>query len=149
MSYQDRLLNIELVPESSWCNNVRSHVKKSSWDRIRKQVYKDYQHKCGICNSKGALAAHEIWNYDDSSSKQTLIGMIALCGLCHHVKHIGFAEILANQGKLNFQRVVNHYCKINKCTNDEFWADREEAFYEWSKRSRNTWSVDISYIERY
>ncbi len=141
------ILAFELVPRSSWCDNVRSKFTRAEWDKLRKQVYADYNHRCGICGASGRLAAHEIWRYDDQSHLQQLTGMIALCDLCHHVKHIGFAEVLASQGKLNLKRVIDHYCKINKCTLSDFDLHLQEAFRIWEKRSSHPWQVDISILE--
>jgi hypothetical protein len=141
-------LSFELVPRSSWCDNVRSKFNHTEWDRLRKKVYADYQNQCGICHATGRLAAHEIWDYNEQSHIQKLVGMIALCDLCHHVKHIGFAEVLASQGKLNLKRVINHYCKVNECSVRDFDTHLEEAFRIWDKRSQHKWHVDISFLEK-
>jgi hypothetical protein len=143
------ILTIELVPRSSWCDNVRSQVSRSEWDRLRKLVYAEYQHRCGICKAKGRLAAHEIWEYNDETAQQTLKGMIALCDLCHHIKHLGLAEILASQGKLNLESFISHYCRVNRCSVQDFVEHRESAFEQWIKRSAHPWKVDVSALERY
>ena len=145
----ERHLAIELVPSSSWYDNVRSRVTRAEWDRIRRKVYAEYGHECGICHAKGRLAAHELWEYDDESRSQRLTGMIALCDLCHHVKHIGFAEVLASQGRLDIKRVVAHYCRVNGCTAQEFMQDRNAAFSLWSARSEHPWDVDVSKLAEY
>ena len=44
-------LTIELVPATCWQTNVRSVVKKSEWDKIRKRVYKEAGHKCEVCGA--------------------------------------------------------------------------------------------------
>ncbi len=31
-------LTVELVPSTCWYTNVRSHVPKAVWDRLRRQV---------------------------------------------------------------------------------------------------------------
>ena len=142
-------LVIELVPQSSWCDNVRSQVSRSDWDRLRKLVYAEYHHRCGICNAKGRLAAHEIWDYNDETAQQTLTGMIALCDLCHHIKHLGLAEILASQGKLNLKRLIAHYCHVNHCSVHDFIEHREAAFEQWNRRSAHPWNVNIAALERY
>src|SRR3972149_3120297 len=93
-------LTIELVPASSWNQNLRNLLKPKTWENLRKSVYKKYNYKCAICNSGGILHCHEIWNYDDKSHIQKLKGFVALCELCHWVKHIGLAGIRANERKL-------------------------------------------------
>ncbi len=89
---QELKLEAELVPSTSWFNNMRKVVPKAEWDRIRKRTYAEYRHRCGICSYEGRLNCHEIWHYDDHNYVQKLEGFIALCGLCHHVKHLGLRE---------------------------------------------------------
>lgn len=142
-------LSAELVPSTSWCDNVRSRLSRSEWDKVRKKVYADHNHLCGICGAKSKLAAHETWHYNDHSHVQTLTGMIALCTMCHHVKHIGLAELLHNEGKLDYARVVAHFCKVNGCSVDDFLQHRQQAFDQWAERSQNVWEVNIDALQAY
>ena len=82
-------LTIELVPETCWYSNMRSALPRDEWDRLRRQVYADYGHRCGICGARGKLHCHERWHYDDAAHVQTLQGYIALCAWCHHVSPVG------------------------------------------------------------
>jgi len=140
-------LTIELVPSTSWYNNLRSVLPKSVWDKIRKKTYAKYGYRCGICGAKGRLNCHEIWEYDDQNHVQKLVGFIALCDLCHHVKHIGLASILASEGKLDYERVVEHFMKVNGCDRKTFERHRREAFDQWRERSRYDWNVDLGEYE--
>ena len=84
---------------------------KTQWDRIRKQVYEDYNHKCGICGRDGRLEAHEIWEYDDTDFVQRLAGLIALCPLCHLVKHLGLPNTRGRDGKgYKWVNTDEYYC---------------------------------------
>ena len=139
-------LEIELVPATSWGNNVRSMVPRGAWDVIRKDAYKRYNHQCGICGAKGKLEAHEIWEFDNEKQIQTLRGIIALCSLCHRVKHIGLTELLAAQGKLNLDQVIDHFCKVNECSRSDYVNYRNESFQLWQKRSEQEWDIDISLL---
>lgn len=136
-------LNIELVPSPSWYNNLRKYASKEDWDKIRKAAYADSGHKCGICGVKEILNCHEIWEYDDKNHIQRLVGFIALCDMCHHVKHIGNAKILASKGYLDYEKVVQHFMKVNSCNRDLFKKHREEAFEQWKRRSSYEWQVDF------
>jgi hypothetical protein len=108
-------LNIELVPKTSWYSNLRNKVSKQNWNEVRKETYAAFDYKCGICgSSEGQLECHEIWEYDDTRHVQTLKGFIALCKMCHHVKHIGLAGIKAKRGELDFDAVIEHFIKINE-----------------------------------
>jgi len=118
-SKSDKLkLTIELVPSTSWYDNLRKYTSKEDWDKIRKRTYAEYGNRCGICEAEGRLNCHEIWEYDDKKHIQRLVGFIALCDMCHHVKHIGLAGILASEGKLDYEKVVEHFMKVNNCDRD-------------------------------
>jgi len=86
---------------------------------------------------------HEIWNYDDKMHVQKLEGLILLCRMCHHVKHIGLAGILANQGKLDYDKAIEHFCKVNDCTKKEFEKHKAKAFEIWRERSEYEWNQDF------
>jgi hypothetical protein len=143
-------LTMEIVPRSSWGDNVRSHVSTKTWDKLRTAAYAAYEHKCGVCG-KGhkKLEAHEIWDYNDETGVQKLVGMIALCSMCHRCKHIGLTELLASKGKIKIVAVMAHYCRVNKCDNAQFMRDRNAAFELWAQRSQRSWTVDISWLENY
>lgn len=140
-------LTIELVPATSWYNNLRGVLPKSVWDKIRKRTYTEYGHKCGICGAEGRLNCHEIWEYDDQNHVQKLAGFIALCDLCHHVKHMGLAAILASEGKLDYERVVEHFMKVNGCDRKAFEEHRTKAFDQWRERSQYEWNVNLGEYE--
>lgn len=143
MNENELKLKIELVPSTSWYDNLRKQISKNNWDKIRKQVYSNYNHKCGICGINGRLNYHEIWEYDDKKHIQKLIGFIALCDLCHHVKHIGLAGILASEGKLDYEKVVAHFMNVNNCDRKLFEQHHKEAFAQWRERSTHERQVDL------
>jgi hypothetical protein len=136
-------LKIELVPETSWYSNLRKHIDRNDWDKIRHKVYADYGYRCGICGDEVRLNCHEIWEYDDKKHIQKLVGFIALCDLCHHVKHIGLAGILAERGQLNYNEVIEHFTQVNNCTWDTFVKHRKKAFEQWRERSNHQWQIDL------
>lgn len=135
-------LSIELVPSSLWFLNPRKAMGRAVWDKLRKEVYAEYKHVCGICGTQGRLNCHERWTYDDEAHVQTLMGFIALCDWCHHIKHLGLAGILAGRGELDYERVIQHFCEVNQCTKEEFVHERNLAFAQWDERNRYTWTAD-------
>jgi len=137
------ILTIELVPKTSWYSNMRKVMNSQEWDILRKEVYAKYNHHCGICNDPGMLHCHEIWNYDDENHIQTLQGFIALCVMCHHVKHIGYANILAGRGELDMQNVINHFVRVNQCPLTDYTKQHMEAFDKWEERSQFVWNIDL------
>jgi hypothetical protein len=141
-------LTIELVPSTSWYNNMRKVLSPQEWDKVRKKSYEDYGHRCGICGASGRLNCHEIWAYDDQKHIQKLNGFIALCDLCHHVKHICLAGILANKGQLDFENLIRHFMAVNACTRKIFDEHHKDAFEKWHSRSRYQWTVDFGEYAR-
>ncbi len=136
-------LRIELVPSTSWYNNLRTVLSQHDWDKIRKKAYVNYGHRCGICRNRGKLNCHEIWDYDDNNYIQKLVGFITLCTLCHHIKHIGLAQILASEGKLEYKEIIKHFMKVNNCDDKAFKEHKESAFNDWEKRSKHQWTLDL------
>jgi len=133
-------LDVELVPRTSWYDNLRSVIPRSLWDKLRKETYAKYGNRCGVCGVAGKLNCHEIWGYDDIKHVQRLTGFIALCDMCHHIKHIGLAGILAEEGKLDINAVIDHFIKVNEETYDIYI---DEVFNEWEERSNHKWSVEL------
>jgi hypothetical protein len=125
-------------------------LPRSAWDGIRRHVYAEGGYKCGICATKGVLHAHEVWSYNEKSKVQKLEGLIALCSMCHHVKHFLLSQKLASEGKLNLESVIQHFMKINECDRFAFEKHLQASFYLWKKRSSHQWQTDMSCIdERY
>lgn len=141
---KDLRLTIELVPRPCWYSNMRSNMPSAAWDRLRKQVYAEYNHQCGICLAQNVqLHCHEIWQYDDILHIQKLQGFIALCQMCHHCKHIGFAGILASEGKLDLDKVVEHFQHVNECSAKEYHEHSKEAWETWRERNKYEWTTDL------
>lgn len=134
-------LTIELVPETSWHNNLRSLLPKSAWETLRKKVLADYKNVCGICGAAGTLHCHEIWNYDDAKQVQTLTGCIALCPLCHAIKHMGLSELRSGEAKR--EKIIAHFMVVNTCDRKIFEDHRREAFKLFEERSKHRWQAFI------
>jgi len=139
-----RFLDIELVPRSTWYQNVRSAVSKQAWKDLRALYLKG---QCQYCGYKGVLHLHEIWGYDEVNYVQTLKGFVTLCNMCHHIKHLGLAGLLGQRGDIDYGRVIKHFCRINECTVEDFLADRAEAFEQWEERSKHEWTFDLTYLD--
>lgn len=140
-------LSIELVPSTSWFNNVRAVVTKKQWDYLKSQVASKAYHLCEICGGTGPkhpVECHEIWSFDNKNSIQKLDGMIALCPSCHMVKHIGFAGIQGKQAQ-----ALRHLMFVNKMTSKIAEAYIEAAFKVWAERSQKQWTLDISHLKEY
>jgi hypothetical protein len=143
-------LTIELVPKTAHYANLRNAVKRSVWEKIAKKTKEEQGGKCGICGDQShRLNCHEIWKYDDSNFIYTLVGFISLCGYCHDVKHMGFTKIKAEQGLVDLEEVIEHFCKVNGCTRAEFKKHEKEAFVEYHARSQYKWEPDFGEFAQY
>lgn len=137
------LLTIELMPEPLWGRSLAKMMPRAEWDRLRGRVKAMSDYRCAICGAEGALFCHEVWRYDDAQRIQSLTGFKAICRMCHHVKHIGHAGILASEGKLDMEDVEQHFMRVNGCDREAFERHKEEAGRIWEERSRHQWTTDF------
>lgn len=140
-------LTIELVPKSSWMNNLRAVLTSKQWNALRGVVADKAWNVCEICGGTGPehpVECHEIWQYNEKTSIRKLTGMIALCPDCHMVKHIGLASI-----KGNFDKALKHLMKVNGLKKKEAEAYVENAFKIWRARSQLKWTLDLSELKKY
>ena len=137
-------LSIELVPRTSFCNNLRNNLKSSDWDIVRRACYKSCNYSCEICGGKGSkhpVECHEIWEYDDDRKIQKLIRVIGLCPSCHAVKHYGL-QMVRNRDLI----AKKHLKTINNWSYSECDEYIQEVFKKWEQRSRYNWILDLEYI---
>jgi hypothetical protein len=136
-------LTIELVPSTSWMNNVRAVLSSKHWNTLRGAVANQAYGICQICGADG-VDCHEIWRYDEKTGIQRLEGMLHLCKACHMVKHIGLARV---QGK--YDTALKHFMKVNKLKKQEAEECIDEAFRLWRERNKNEWILDLSILKQY
>lgn len=143
-------LSAELVPKTAWNLSLAKLLPRNVWNGIREDHIQQNGKKCEIGGrTEGIFNLHEIWNYDDVSHLQKLDGFILLCTWCHHIKHIGLAGILANEGKLDYEELVKHFCTVNACSINDFKLHVEYAFAIWRKRSQYPWKQDFGEYWKY
>ncbi len=141
------LLTVELVPKSCWYSNVRSNISNQEWDKIRKKVYSQAGNVCEICGGRGRrwpVECHEMWLYDDEQHIQKLVKLVALCPSCHEVKHMGLAGISGRE-----DAAMAHLAKVNNWSRTDAQHYVEAAFETWQQRSRQQWTLDISYLAQF
>ena len=141
------ILEIELVPKSSYSKNIRGLVSKSEWDRIRYVTGGISDFKCEICGERGTkhpVECHEVWKFDDTNKTQTLLKFQSICPLCHQTKHIGFSSI-----KGNYDRAEERFIKINGLTKDSAHMIIDKVFCEYKQRSKRKWDLDTGLLSYY
>lgn len=141
-------LTIELIPKTCQWSSVRTMVTKKEWDKIRFIAYEKANNKCQICKEIGKdqgfkhnLECHEIWDYNEKTYTQKLVGLIALCPLCHQVKHVGRAIAMGRTTK-----TYEHMAKVNKWSLTQIQQHVDEAFLQYKLRSKYEWELDISIL---
>jgi len=143
-------LEIELVSSTVWYSSLHNLLPRKVWDSIREDIIKKNGRKCQICGeAEGKINLHEIWKHYDENHIQTLEGFILLCNMCHHVKHIGLAGILAKEGKLDYNEVIKHFCRVNSCSEKDFKKHVAGAFEVWEKRSKHQWKQVFGKYEEF
>ena len=133
-----------MVPEECWFSNLRSVLKPSDWDVVRRDAYARAKGKCMICNRfSRRLEAHEKWSYDDEKALQKLEDVVALCPRCHEVKHISLAY-MRGRG----QEAMEQFMLVNGCSQMDFHAALSEANEEYAARNKvEGWVTDITWLK--
>lgn len=137
-------LYIDMVPKTSWFNNLRSLLTEDEWKKVRTDIYKKNNFKCEICGGKGnkhPVEAHERWEYNKNTQIQKLINIEALCPDCHLVTHIGFARI-SNK----FDYAIEHLKKVNKWDDTQAKNELENSLFIWNELNEIEWKIDMSWL---
>ena len=143
--HTERKLTIELVPKPLWGNSLAHRMARANWNKIRSLVVERYRYHCGICGSdEKPLTCHELWEYDDEQHVQKLQGFIVLCRNCHAIKHFGRTNIKAREGKTQLQPIIEHYCRVNNCTERDLQKDYGSALAVWKIRNTFIWETDFA-----
>lgn len=93
------------------------------------------------------MALHEIWEYDDEKHIQKLVGFHLLCEKCHWIKHLGLAGLKLKEEEL--KKLIQHFCKVNGCSKQDFEQHKYEAFEVYDKRCKYRWTQDFGEYEKY
>ncbi|UBV45495.1 hypothetical protein LAJ19_20425 (plasmid) [Deinococcus taeanensis] len=137
-------LVVELVPATSWFENLRSLLAPADWDRLRRQTYRAARYRCEVCGGRGEahpVECHERWVYDEVAGTQTLSGLIALCPLCHLVVHFGYARTVGRQ-----EEAGRHLMRVNNWSRREAHGHVQAAFATFERRSGQHWRLDVSWL---
>lgn len=139
-------LYVDLVPSSSWFQNLRSELTGSEWDTLRKTTYQQAGHHCEICGVQGVehpVEAHERWKYGGATGIQKLIGISALCPDCHESTHMGYASVVGRGDQAR-----DHLQLVNGWTRAQMVSHVAEAFEVWEMRSNMDWKLDITWLQK-
>jgi len=138
-------LELQLIPASSFCSNLRNHIGQDKWTLLSKKIRNEHKRKCQICGWQESYTQrqythlHEVWSFDMKTGIQKLVGFECICPTCHNVHHWGCSELRGE----DMDKLIAHACRINKCTRIEWMAYVDKSFREWSKRSDIEWNIDL------
>ena len=136
-------LTIDLIPRSSWGNNVRSMVTAMEWDIIRHECYRRGRYVCAVCGNGGRMHCHEVFEYRDPD-QQILVDLSCLCTNCHEVKHYGRATVVGRE-----KEAKEWLQKVNSWNEFEAQEHKLECFLKWHRRNKINWQLDISYLHKF
>lgn len=142
-----RRLTVDLVPATSWCENLRTRLAPSQWDTLRRATYRAAYYRCEVCGGRGEthpVECHEQWDFDDEHHVQRLARLIALCPSCHEVKHIGHSRLSGRDVAAR-----HHLAKVNRWTGAEVDGHISKALRVWERRSRHPWTLDLEILRHY
>lgn len=142
-------LRLELIPEPLWGKNLRSNIVGIGPSRWRKlsRATRAALAKCAICGGTDRLHGHEKWKFVERprSGVAILVGVDAICTICHSIQHWGRIQQLVAIGIMTAadeRRLIRHFMKVNKCTKVAFERHVLRSFRDWRMRSKKKWKID-------
>lgn len=143
-------LAIALVPTPLRWRSLAKVMPRHAWKRLSTQVKTQHGNRCAICGAERRLECHEVWHYDDLQHIQSLVGFQALCPTCHLITNFLIVDTLAEEGKLDREKVVEHFMRVNGCGRDTFERHWVEAFARYNHRSVwGLWTTDYGDYSHY
>lgn len=136
----------DMLPSSTWEDNLRTRLKPEEWDRLRKFCYSAAGNTCVACGSRGEphVEAHEVWRFDEKTSTQYLKGLLCLCPTCHKIKHWGYSN------RLGILPQVRDRIKWLNDWDDQILAKSlDDVAKRQDQLSRIKWTLDLSFLRTY
>ena len=136
----------DMLPMTSWENNLRKQLQTDEWDRLRKYCYQAAGYTCKACGSRGEphVEAHEVWRFEEDTGVQKLTNLLCLCPVCHKAKHLGFAQRI---GVLD--QVYARLMWLNDWSVAELESAVDKAQKQQEMLSQREWQLDTSFLLRY
>ena len=135
------------LPRSVWGSNLRAFLPSGTWRDLSARTSARWNGECAICleSSVGGvgLDCNEMWEFIEvaGTHAQRLVGVIAMCELCHLTQHSGRAH---NIGR--YEDVMERLEGLNRWTQSQAIDDISASEREWAARSRFAWDLDLSVL---
>ena len=147
-------LRLELIPGPLWGQNLRSNVVglgPGRWLKLSRAA-RSALAKCSICGGGGRLPGPQKLKEEGETRSRggMLIGVDAVCTICHSVQHWGRIQQLLAIGVMSpadERRLIRHFMRINKCTRAAFERHVVRSFRIWRLRSKKKWKIDWGEFE--
>lgn len=130
-------LTIEPLPYSSRRASLANLLPPGQWNRIRRYVYRRARYHCKICGREGRMYCHEIWEFNEQTGYQYLMGFECLCQLCHKTKHYFFARGGQEQAIL-FQ----HFLTVNRVTRQQGIDHLMNVYQRQQRLNEREWIIN-------
>lgn len=142
-NWEGPVLMPDMLPITSWEQNIRHKFGKDTWDSMRKHSYKAAGFRCQICGTnKERLESHELFEMVNETCTQKLVELLVLCPVCHKAHHLGIAR------RLNMlPAVLNQMMRLNNWTKAELDYHIEEAYEIWEQRKDMPWELDVTPLQ--
>ena len=135
-------LRIEPKPVSTWGVTLASRLPREEWNDLRQKVYRNADYTCEICGATNrTLHCHEVWAFDEKRLIQKLVRLECCCELCHDVHHFGRSHETKSHSYID--RLIGHWCKVNKKTRADFMRYENEIRVLNKKRANKQYIVKV------
>jgi hypothetical protein len=127
-------------------------LPKAHWVVVRTAQYEEANWTCQWCSrvmdeptpARG-FECHEDWHFDTKTGVASVVGLFALCKMCHLTQHLAYASI---QGIVD--KVVAHYATTNSLSRATAKKHRLDASARFKELNALPWVTDLSWVsERY
>lgn len=142
-------LSISMVPKALWRENLRKHLTRANWNKLR-MIQFEREPNCELCGSSpvgAARQAHEEWSYDARAAVARLVGLRTTCRMCHFVEHPGFVNAMVAEAKFTpaiLDEIERHFCAVNDCDETDYRQHCEQAQRSYDDLTRVTaWTIDF------
>lgn len=140
-------LFVDMIPSTSWYENVRSAVSPTDWHRVSMMVRRRAHWTCEACGfvadetARLLMDAHERFSYNEATGVQRLVRLICLCGACHGATHYGHSAVTGEA-----ETAMAHLQRVTGMTPAQSEDHLRDAFALWEHRSTMQWRLDLSVI---
>lgn len=134
-------LELQLIPSTAFFQSLRKALGPR-WALVSKAVRDSKGRTCEICGwvecPPSYTECHEVWDFDTKAHKQILKGFECLCPVCHQVHHWYHSK----GSGVDMKALVDHACKINNCSIEEWKLHIETATDKWYTLSAVNFELD-------